>query len=111
MTLAAEYQPQNFYCYLIDSKTSEVFKKRVRNLATCFPNVIVAKKEFDMDSTGKNMNFAYLEGMKLLKKYSWNYVILLQVRKAKTIGFLLPRPLLFFKFEFFTQNLTFRTMT
>ena len=81
MSLAAEYAPQNFYCYVLDKKSSEQFKYRIRNLSKCFPNVMVAEKEFDTDSSGKNMNFAYMECLRVLSDFSWNYVILLQVKK------------------------------
>ena len=79
MELSAEYAPQNFYCFSIDIKASQLFKQRLRDLSKCLPNVIITQKEYDMDSTGYNHNYAYMECLKELLNYSWKYVILMQV--------------------------------
>uniref|UniRef100_A0A914C3N7 Uncharacterized protein n=1 Tax=Acrobeloides nanus TaxID=290746 RepID=A0A914C3N7_9BILA len=78
MELAVEYAPQNFYCYVLDKKSKATFKQQIRNLGKCFPNVFVSDNEFDTDSSGKEMNYAYMECMKILYEYQWNYLILLQ---------------------------------
>jgi hypothetical protein len=79
--LAATYAPQNFYCYVMDSNSPKQFHSQMRALANCFPNVFVMKKEFDLDSKGKNMNYAHFECMKALAKprFKWKYIVLLQV--------------------------------
>uniref|UniRef100_A0A914CHM5 Uncharacterized protein n=1 Tax=Acrobeloides nanus TaxID=290746 RepID=A0A914CHM5_9BILA len=61
MELAAEYAPQNFYCYVLDKKSNATFKQQIHNLGKCFPNVFVSNNEFDTDSSGQQMNYAYLE--------------------------------------------------
>ncbi len=77
--LSAMYQPQNYYCYAIDSKASPLFKERVRNLASCFPNVMVAEEEFDVKSSGEGTSSAQLSCMHALQPHAWNYLVLLQV--------------------------------
>ncbi|KAH7726820.1 core-2/I-Branching enzyme family protein [Aphelenchoides avenae] len=76
--LAVEYQPQNYYCYVLDSKASPEFKRRIRNLSKCFRNVIVPTTEFSVFSNGKNVSRGHLECLKALVPYKWNYVFLLQ---------------------------------
>ncbi|KAI1715109.1 core-2/I-Branching enzyme domain-containing protein [Ditylenchus destructor] len=78
--LAATYAPQNWYCFAMDAKSNQVFHSRVRALASCFPNVLVTKKEWSMDSSGHNMTNSLHECMKELSKpeMKWNYLILLQ---------------------------------
>uniref|UniRef100_A0A915ECL4 Uncharacterized protein n=1 Tax=Ditylenchus dipsaci TaxID=166011 RepID=A0A915ECL4_9BILA len=72
------YAPQNSYCYVLDSKASPIFKKRMRNLADCFSNVVVPKEEFSVESNGKNTSNAHLACMKALQKLKWKYVMLFQ---------------------------------
>uniref|UniRef100_A0A7E4VIJ2 Beta-1,3-galactosyl-O-glycosyl-glycoprotein beta-1,6-N-acetylglucosaminyltransferase 4 n=1 Tax=Panagrellus redivivus TaxID=6233 RepID=A0A7E4VIJ2_PANRE len=74
----AQYQPQNVYGFVLDSKSDKVFKKRIRNLAKCFPNVVVADQEFDIQSNGKNVTRAFVAGFKVLQKFDWRYAITLQ---------------------------------
>ncbi|XP_029952870.1 beta-1,3-galactosyl-O-glycosyl-glycoprotein beta-1,6-N-acetylglucosaminyltransferase 3-like [Salarias fasciatus] len=40
--LRAVYAPQNIYCVHVDQKSSAQFKKAVKAIASCFPNVFVA---------------------------------------------------------------------
>lgn len=76
MELSVEYAPQNFYCYVIDQKSNSTFKNRVRNLSRCFPNVYVSMNEYDTDSSGKQMNYAYMDCLRILVKHQWNYVVI-----------------------------------
>jgi hypothetical protein len=78
--LAAQYSPLNWYCFAIDAKTPEIFKKRLRQLASCFPNVLVPEKELRMDSYGHNQIASLMECLNLLTKpqRNWNYVVVLQ---------------------------------
>lgn len=86
--LAVEYAPQNFYCYAIDAKAPDLFRKRIHAMASCFPNVFVAPQEFDVQSNGKNVSRSHLACLRELggidkKKEDggirWKYAILLQV--------------------------------
>uniref|UniRef100_A0A7E4VVT0 Glycosyltransferase family 92 protein n=1 Tax=Panagrellus redivivus TaxID=6233 RepID=A0A7E4VVT0_PANRE len=76
--LRVEYAPQNLFCYVLDAKADSLFKKRVRNLQTCFDNVIVPEEELEVHSEGHNMTQSHLNCLKHLRKRSWKYVILLQ---------------------------------
>jgi hypothetical protein len=79
--LGATYAPQNFYCFVLDANSPKIFRKRVRDLGKCFPNVHVAKREFPMNSHGKNMGYAHRECMIALARPEnrWRYLVLLQV--------------------------------
>jgi hypothetical protein len=79
MELAASYQPQNFYCFMIDKKAEKIFHDRIHNLTKCFPNVIATQKEYSVTNDGHNMSFAHIECLYELLKYEWKYAILLQV--------------------------------
>ncbi|KAI1710202.1 core-2/I-Branching enzyme domain-containing protein [Ditylenchus destructor] len=80
MGLAANYAPQNWYCFAMDSKADIVFKERVLALSTCFPNVIVNQVHYRLDSNGHNMSASFVECLKNLAERSkkWEYVILVQ---------------------------------
>lgn len=81
MELAAGYAPQNWYCYALDAKAPELFKRRINDLAHCFPNVFVAKRQFVVQRKGVNMDASFQECMRELLENDrkWKYVLLLQV--------------------------------
>lgn len=87
--LSVEFAPQNLYCYSLDAKASNRFKKRIRLLAKCFPaNVFVARAEYSVMSNGKNVSRSHLACMEMLLRHKhqttagggeqWKYVLLLQ---------------------------------
>ncbi|CAD5205621.1 unnamed protein product [Bursaphelenchus okinawaensis] len=76
--LSTHYNPNNVYCYVMDSKADSVFNSRLRALASCFPNVIVPDTEFKMTSRGVNVNYAQYHCIKLILDRQWKYVILLE---------------------------------
>lgn len=39
--MSAVYQPQNAYCISVDGKSTAEFKRQMRLLAECFPNIHV----------------------------------------------------------------------
>ncbi|RCN39173.1 Core-2/I-Branching enzyme, partial [Ancylostoma caninum] len=79
--LSITYSAENHYCYHVDMKSADVFKKHMSMLSTCLPNVYLTKENLDIDgAVGKNVNFAHMACLKLLEdKGPWNYVILQQV--------------------------------
>jgi len=83
MDLAVAYQPQNWYCYAIDVKASDLFHKRVQALAACLPNVLVVERgrEYNMDSAGHHYDASILECLRLLHRpdRKWEYVSILEV--------------------------------
>ncbi|CAD5223446.1 unnamed protein product [Bursaphelenchus okinawaensis] len=80
LMLAAGYQPQNYYCYAIDQKSSDMFKMRIQAMANCFPNVFVLNRTRKLDSWGHNQDWAHLDCIKMLREKGrkWKYVQILQ---------------------------------
>ncbi|KAK6021737.1 hypothetical protein OSTOST_12585, partial [Ostertagia ostertagi] len=39
--LRSSYHPQNFFCYSIDQKADKDFHDKIKQLAVCFPNVLI----------------------------------------------------------------------
>ncbi|KAL3084779.1 hypothetical protein niasHT_031664 [Heterodera trifolii] len=78
--LLVHYAPTNWYCYVFDSKSSAVFQRRVRQLASCLPNVLVVDQLFDISSNGFNMNTAVMECVRTLsdERKRWKYLVTLQ---------------------------------
>ncbi|RCN42919.1 Core-2/I-Branching enzyme [Ancylostoma caninum] len=77
--LRSSYHPQNVFCYSVDKKADENFNNHINALAKCFPNVVVTKARFNIDSSGHFMNHAHYECLKLLAdKPGWGYVLLMQ---------------------------------
>jgi hypothetical protein len=78
--LSVEYEPWNYYCYSLDAKASLPFKERIRQLASCFPNVLVAEREYAVYSNGKNVTRSHLACLERLleRGADWRYAILLQ---------------------------------
>ncbi|KAH7718260.1 Protein F26D2.3 a [Aphelenchoides avenae] len=80
MEFAAAYAPQNVFCFAIDAKAPQEFHERIHALASCFPNVVIAKNEYRLESSGRNLWYAYMECFKQLvdHRQRWEYVIILQ---------------------------------
>ncbi|KAL6733669.1 hypothetical protein Aduo_004296 [Ancylostoma duodenale] len=77
--LRSSYHPQNVFCYSVDKKANENFNGHINALEKCFPNVVVTKARFNIDSSGHFMNHAHYECLKLLAdKPGWGYVLLMQ---------------------------------
>uniref|UniRef100_A0A183BTH8 Uncharacterized protein n=1 Tax=Globodera pallida TaxID=36090 RepID=A0A183BTH8_GLOPA len=78
--LLANYAHNNWYCYVLDSKSSRTFQQRMQHLASCFDNVIVLEEMFDIDRRGSNMNKAMMECVRTLTDggKDWKYLITLQ---------------------------------
>lgn len=82
------YAPQNFYCYALDAKSTMLFHAQMRNLSKCFSNVLLAPREYIVDSAGHNTSRSFLECLRVVRKLSgWKYAILLQVYSFLTIFF------------------------
>ncbi|KAL6733662.1 hypothetical protein Aduo_004293 [Ancylostoma duodenale] len=77
--LRSSYHPQNVFCYSVDKKANGNFNRHINSLEQCFPNVVVTKARFNIDSSGHFMNHAHYECLKaLINKAGWRYVLLLQ---------------------------------
>lgn len=69
------YQPQNFYCIHLDTKSGPAFHQAIRNIAGCFDNVFVASKLENVQYAGFSRVVADINCMRDLVKYQWKYVI------------------------------------
>ncbi|EYC05288.1 hypothetical protein Y032_0083g1682 [Ancylostoma ceylanicum] len=77
--LRSSYHPQNVFCYSVDKKANENFNRKINTLAKCFPNVVVTKARFNINSSGYFMNHAYYECLKLFANIpGWGYALLMQ---------------------------------
>ncbi|WKY06581.1 hypothetical protein Q1695_006622 [Nippostrongylus brasiliensis] len=77
--LMSSYHPQNYFCFSVDLKAEQQFFDDISTLAGCLPNVMVAKYRHNITSSGRNMNRAHQDCLKLLiGKEGWGYVILMQ---------------------------------
>ncbi|VDM49275.1 unnamed protein product [Toxocara canis] len=74
-----QYAHQNLFCFVIDKKATALFKEQMKNLTECFPNVILAGRQLDVDSAGHNMLSGFLDCLRLLlARPMWKYAITLQ---------------------------------
>jgi len=78
LLLSSNYQPQNFYCFLMDFKSALSFTENMQQLGKCFENVIVIASNLTIKSNGVKMNSGYLECLTEMRKFNWNYAITLQ---------------------------------
>ncbi|KAL7071103.1 hypothetical protein ACQ4LE_010019 [Meloidogyne hapla] len=78
--LATNYRPQNWYCFAVDSKSSETFYQNILSLSNCFSNIIVPKERFTVDNAGHGIGKALLSCFKELikKERKWEYLVTLQ---------------------------------
>ncbi|PAV78042.1 hypothetical protein WR25_00924 isoform B [Diploscapter pachys] len=78
--LSFAYHPDNFYCYVMDSKSNASFVKRMKALGECLPNVFIMEKMFDMDSSGHYQDHGHFLCMKTLieRDSKWQHILLLQ---------------------------------
>uniref|UniRef100_A0A915CDE0 Uncharacterized protein n=1 Tax=Parascaris univalens TaxID=6257 RepID=A0A915CDE0_PARUN len=74
-----QYTPMNLFCFVIDEKSTALFKEQISNLTECFPNAISSQLQLPIDSAGHNMLNGFFECFRLLLTRSkWKYVITLQ---------------------------------
>lgn len=75
--LRSIYRPQNAYCFHMDSKSPKLLHRGIHRLASCFPNVIVAKNSVDVRWGNWSVLEADLICMKeLLDRFpDWKYLI------------------------------------
>ena len=71
------WRPQNIYCFHIDSKSTDSFKKAVRSITNCFDNVFITEKSHKIVWGSFSILQAELDCMKDLmnSKTAWKYLI------------------------------------
>ncbi|VDD92601.1 unnamed protein product [Enterobius vermicularis] len=79
LMLSLLYSSTNVFCYSIDSKASAVFKEQMQNLSTCFPNVYISPIQYNVDSSGHNMDRAFISCFSIIRNLSyWQYATVMQ---------------------------------
>ncbi|XP_066525471.1 beta-1,3-galactosyl-O-glycosyl-glycoprotein beta-1,6-N-acetylglucosaminyltransferase 3 [Hoplias malabaricus] len=75
--LRAVYTPQNVYCVHVDMKAPEMFKKAVKAITSCLPNVFVASKLESVVYASWSRVQADLNCIQDLLKYpvQWKYLL------------------------------------
>ncbi|GMR36749.1 hypothetical protein PMAYCL1PPCAC_06944 [Pristionchus mayeri] len=76
--LTLSYALENSFCFAVDKKAKDLFKRRLRRLALCLPNVFVLDEEVEMDRHGHYQNQVHLECMRKMMSREWKYVVVLQ---------------------------------
>ena len=71
------YRPHNFYCFHIDKKSPAKWKQHVKSFASCFPNIVVAKKQIRVEYARSSILYAHMECFQelLTMSHEWKYVI------------------------------------
>lgn len=71
------YRPHNYYCIHIDRKSSPRWTKLVRGFASCFPNIVVTRKQIRVEYARSSILYAHFECFKELMAISrkWKYAI------------------------------------
>ena len=74
--LRAIYRPQNYYCIHIDAKSSGHLHRAMLSIASCFPNVFLASKFYNVRWGELSVLETELQCMRDLLKYKrWKYFI------------------------------------
>ena len=74
--LRAIYHPQNYYCIHVDQKSEDIFKKAVKNIASCFNNIVLAES-VPIYYESWNRVEADINCMKELDKFDYEYRVVL----------------------------------
>jgi hypothetical protein len=71
------YRPHNYYCIHVDQKSPPSWTNLMRKFSSCFPNVIVTRKQIHINYGSVSILHAHLECFKelMLKWNNWKYVI------------------------------------
>ena len=73
--LRAIYQPQNYYCIHIDSKTDSPITSAMEAITNCFPNVFITSQSETVYWGHISIIHAEMHCMKELMQYKWKYFI------------------------------------
>lgn len=71
--LRAIYHPQNYYCVHVDEKSSDQFKEIVRDIISCFPNIVMAESVSIYYESYYRV-VADINCMKALDKFDYKYL-------------------------------------
>ena len=71
------YRPQNVYCIHIDKKAPQWWSQSLKDIANCFPNVIIARNPLDVIYASSRILYAHFKCFQELLEstHEWKYVI------------------------------------
>ncbi|CAB00115.2 Nucleotid_trans domain-containing protein [Caenorhabditis elegans] len=76
--LSISYHPDNVFCFVMDSKSTDRLKESVRIMSSCFTNVVVLGKEYSLNSGGHGQDPAHFDCLKTILDRKWDHAIILQ---------------------------------
>ncbi|CAB3397140.1 unnamed protein product [Caenorhabditis bovis] len=76
--ISTNYHPNQTFCHVLDKKSSEDFKRKMRKLDDCFDNILVLDKELDFDSKGHDQDRGHFLCLEAILNRNWNHALLLQ---------------------------------
>ncbi|EGT54453.1 hypothetical protein CAEBREN_13214 [Caenorhabditis brenneri] len=76
--MSMTWHPDHFFCYAIDSKSSEKLRRSMMTLAGCFDNVYVLETGYDFDRAGHKQDKAHFDCLNVLLEKNWSHAITLQ---------------------------------
>ncbi|CAB3397138.1 unnamed protein product [Caenorhabditis bovis] len=76
--ISTNYHPNQTFCHVLDKKSSEDFKRKMRKLDDCFDNILVLDKELDFDSKGHEQDRGHFLCLEAILNRNWNHALLLQ---------------------------------
>ncbi|CAI2353931.1 unnamed protein product [Caenorhabditis sp. 36 PRJEB53466] len=72
------YHPDNVFCYVIDSKSTDKLKNAMRTMSACFVNVVVLEKEYNLNSGGHGQDPAHFDCLEQILGRKWDHAVILQ---------------------------------
>ena len=71
------YRPHNMYCIHVDEKAPDWWREMWMSFASCFPNIILARKSVKVDYGTAKILYAHFHCLKdlLVSDYDWKYAI------------------------------------
>ncbi|CAI2353932.1 unnamed protein product [Caenorhabditis sp. 36 PRJEB53466] len=72
------YHPDNVFCYVIDSKSTDKLKNAMRTMSACFGNVVVLEKEYNLNSGGHGQDPAHFDCLEQILGRKWDHAVILQ---------------------------------
>lgn len=79
------YRPQNVYCIHIDDKSPEWWKGMLTEVASCFPNMVIASNPVVIQYATATILYGHMRCLKDLLNYKWKYVITLHATELPMV--------------------------
>uniref|UniRef100_A0A8R1E0V1 Uncharacterized protein n=2 Tax=Caenorhabditis japonica TaxID=281687 RepID=A0A8R1E0V1_CAEJA len=76
--LSISFHPDNVFCYVMDSKSSDKLKSDMRTMGKCFDNVLVLEKEYSLNSGGHGQDPAHFDCLEQILPRRWHHAVIIQ---------------------------------